>query len=345
LARKQHSKKQQRDLAIDPSDAQELEHIFQIACDNAVTVDQPLVLISQIQRSGGTLLNKLFDGHPAVHSHPSELHIGHPTKGYWPELEPGAGPDDWLEMLHERWIGRRFEEGFGRRTLNRAGHPSLPFMLAPSLLDRIFRAVCAERPPRTARDILDRYFTAFFNAWLDYQGLREEPKSYVTAFTPRLAWGEGRGRFLSDYPDGRLIACHRDPRAWYASASRQKEGYSDLDEALALWSRGAEETLAAKAERGDAVFVVAYEDLVLEPERVTRALARWLDIQWNPILLRPTFNRLPTVPNSSYRLIDWGISTQSLDHWREVLSAGTVATIESAAMDLDEQVRAVRDSS
>ena len=90
---------------------------------------------------------------------------------------------------------------------------------------------------------------------------------------------------MSDYPDGRLIACHRDPRAWYASASRQKEGYSDLDEALALWRRGAEETLAAKAERGDAVFVVAYEDLVLEPERVTRALARWLDIQWNPILL------------------------------------------------------------
>jgi hypothetical protein len=31
-----------------------------------IRVDEPLVLISQIQRSGGTLLNQFFDGHPQV---------------------------------------------------------------------------------------------------------------------------------------------------------------------------------------------------------------------------------------------------------------------------------------
>lgn len=319
------------------------DHLFWIAQEHLVVVDQPLVLISQIQRSGGTLLNKLFDNHPAVHSHPSELHTGHPTKAQWPALDPAGTADDWLAMLHERWIRRRFDEGFGRRTLNRAGYPSLPFMLPPSLLEHLFRVVCSDRSPQTAREIFDHYFTAFFNAWLDCQGLRGEPKTWITAFTPRLAWGDGRHRFFDTYPDGRLIASHRDPRAWYASASHQKARYSDLGEALAFWSRGGTETLRAKAEYGDAVFVLTYEDLVQEPERVTRAIAHWLGIEWDPILLQPTFNGLSTVPNSSYELVDWGISTESLDQWRRVLDRETVATIESQTSDLDARVRAVRD--
>jgi hypothetical protein len=359
--RKPHSKKQRRrelDTRVGsvsdqtaraheserpPADRDEADQVFSIARDNVVLVNQPLVLISQIQRSGGTLLNKLFDGHSEVHSHPSELHIGHPTKAQWPQLDLAATPDDWLDLLDERWIGVRFGEGFGKRTLNRAGYPSLPFMLPPSLLRDLFRAACGERPPRTARDILDHYFTAFFNAWLDCQGLRDEPKKWVTAFTPRLAWGQSRGRFWTDYPDGRLIACLRDPRGWYASASAQKERYADVERALALWKQGAEEILAAKAERPDAVFVLTYEDLVSKPEQVTRALARWLDIEWSPILLRPTFNRLRTVPNSSYPSADWGISTESLERWRSVLNAETLAVIQAQAMELDQRVRTIPD--
>jgi hypothetical protein len=41
--------------------------------NNPVRVDQPMILISQIQRSGGTLLSRLFDSHPAIHAHPYEL--------------------------------------------------------------------------------------------------------------------------------------------------------------------------------------------------------------------------------------------------------------------------------
>jgi hypothetical protein len=43
-----------------------------------VPVREPLVLITQIQRSGGTLFAQLLDGHSKLHVHPSELHIGKP---------------------------------------------------------------------------------------------------------------------------------------------------------------------------------------------------------------------------------------------------------------------------
>jgi hypothetical protein len=48
-------------------------HRFYLVYINPVT--EPLVLISQIQRSGGSMLSKLIDGHPQLHVHPSELKL------------------------------------------------------------------------------------------------------------------------------------------------------------------------------------------------------------------------------------------------------------------------------
>ena len=44
--------------------------------EHVVDVREPLVLISQAKRSGGTLLRQLFDGHPEFHAHGHELDIG-----------------------------------------------------------------------------------------------------------------------------------------------------------------------------------------------------------------------------------------------------------------------------
>ena len=54
-------------------------------------VNQPLLLISQVQRSGGTLLSQLFDGHPQVHAHPHELKIGYPEKWELASHRPASG--------------------------------------------------------------------------------------------------------------------------------------------------------------------------------------------------------------------------------------------------------------
>jgi hypothetical protein len=74
-----------------------------------------------------------------------------------------------------------------------------------------------------------------------------------------------------------------------------------------------------------------------------RALADWLRIKWHPILLDPTFNRQPTVPNSSFRVLETGIRLESLERWREVLSAETVAVIEAETRELDTAVRKAAD--
>ena len=75
--------------------------IVDSAAVTLVPVREPLVLISQVQRSGGTLLSQLFDGHPEVHAHPGELHIG-PGKSHWPALDPDETPEAWFDALFER---------------------------------------------------------------------------------------------------------------------------------------------------------------------------------------------------------------------------------------------------
>ena len=290
-------------------------------------------------------MNSLLDGHPQLHTHPYELQIGHPTKADWPVLDLGADADAWLKLLFEPALVRLFAAGYRKTPLanERDGRPTLPFTIVPTLLDGLFRLLCAERPPASRREVIDHYLTAMFNAWIDIQGLREEPKRWVAAFAPRLAWGASRGRFLEDYPDGRLVALLRDPRAWYASASRFSHRYGEFDAALALWRQGAEEIAAAQRERPEGVLVILYEAVLQDSERVMRRVADWLEIDWSDSLLMPTFNRLPVLPNSSYEIAATGIREEPLERWREVLEPELVKAVMEQTWELYIEVSARAD--
>jgi hypothetical protein len=327
---------------------EDAERLFRSRREAIVPVAEPLVLISQVPRSGGTLVNTLLDGHPELHVHPYELHIGHPTKADWPVLDLTAGADSWLGVLREPRVETLFRAGYRKAGWEKAKGSSgsdgtLPFAVVPSFVERLFRVLCSERTVGSQREVIDLYLTAFFNAWIDCQGLREVPKNWVAGFAPRIAWNDSGRRFFDDYPDGRLISCLRDPRAWYASASRFSHRYGDLGDAAALWSRGAMEMAAAKRERPQEVFILTYEALVADPRRVMGAIADWLGLSWHPLLLEPTFNRQPTQPNSSYGLRALGVRTESLNAWKRVLSADVVSTIEAELLTLDAEVRSLAD--
>src|SRR5262249_10922926 len=68
---------------------------------NAVPMAAPLILISQAQRSGGSLLNQLFDGHPALAVTPNELHFGFAEQDHWPQINPQDGAEQLFEALFD----------------------------------------------------------------------------------------------------------------------------------------------------------------------------------------------------------------------------------------------------
>src|SRR5205823_13696402 len=141
----------------------------------------------------------------------------------------------------------------------------------------------AEWPIERPRDVLDAYFTSYFNAWLDNHNLYTGPKRIVTAFAPRLAMKHSSvARLFADYPDGCLISIVREPRSWYASI-RGHVGYSDVDNALGRWRMSAEATLDAARLYGEPVLVVTYEQLALETEATVVRRAQRLRITTLPL--------------------------------------------------------------
>jgi Sulfotransferase family len=321
------------------ADWRHAERLFHSRRESIVPVRESMALISQIQRSGGHLLSALLDGHPQLHCHPAEMQVGHPSKSQWPRLDLRAGADAWLEMLREPWLPQAFERGYRKRYAKEL----LPVTIVPSFVEHLFRILVSNDNPTTQRAVLDEYFTAFFNAWLDCQGLWELPKRWVVGFCPRLAWGESRNRWWADYPDGRHIALLRDPRAWYTSMRPHKQRYGDLNSALNDWRQGTAEIAAAKRESPDQVFVVSYERLVAETEPVMRALAEWLDIDWTRSLLDPTFNTRPVPANSSFDLPAGGVRRESLDRWQVELDDTERSLIEERAVPEYHAVRELAD--
>jgi hypothetical protein len=298
---------------------------------HVVSVAEPLVLISQIQRSGGTLLLQLLDGHRECHVDPYELKIGYPKKHNWPPLDLSR-PDTWFETLYFRGTVERLRRTTRTRRPE-AGRSVFPYLFSPRLQKQVFDACIGDAT--SEREILDAYLTSYFNAWLDNHNLYTGPKKAVVGFTPRLAVDPANvERYFAAYPDGTLISIVRDPRAWYQSAARHMPGdYADVDRGLALWNASADATLASAERYGDRVLVLTYEQLVRDPEQVTRRVAERIGIDWSPSLLEPTFNGRPVRANSSEDVEGEGILPERAEAFRDTLDADTAERIARLAGD------------
>jgi hypothetical protein len=299
---------------------------------NIIKVQAPLALISQIQRSGGSLLSQLFDGHPQIHAHPHELKIGYPKKYYWPKIDLTDSPERWFFLLFEDIVIEHAKEGFKKGIKADRTHP---FHFVPYLQKEIFLQYVSSVSPPRLRDVFDGYMTAYFNAWLNNFNLGDDHKKYITAFTPRMAMlKENMDWFCRIYPDGKLISVVRDPKNWFPSASlhRQKD-YGDILKALNQWKDSAIATIRNKEALQENATIIRFEDLITNTELVMKYLSNFLDIEFDDILLRPTFNRSPISANTSFQFEKPKIIESTL-HRYKTLDSEHLKTIDSMTSDL-----------
>lgn len=299
-----------------------------------VPVRQPLVLISQIQRSGGTLLSQLLDGHSELHVHPSELHIGRPSKYYWPHLDLTKPPVELFQQMYEPFAVRFARQGYQKLGVVKSStDPAkrdlvLPFIFSTHVQEMIFERMLAT-PPASQRQVLDAYATSYFNAWIDYAGLYRRPETvkYWVAFAARLIANAGEAEaMMADYPDGRLIIPFRDPQSWLASARSHSPEYDDVHAALKLWNAAHRSSLKLFRANPRTVRLVRFEELVGDTEACMRRIAAFLGIGFEPSLLTPTFNGMPILSNSSFEAVQ-GVDVRSLDR-SGGLDAETRALVE-----------------
>ncbi len=326
--------------------------------EHVVEVREPLLLISQIQRSGGTLLSQLFDGHPQCHAHPSELKVGYPVKENWPHLNLNSRPEDWFDTLFESISNEFFVEGYskyskgaaeidpktGLRVVNRSNYNVHPFLFLSSLQKAVFLKCVERRGVKSERDIFDFYMTSYFNAWLDNQNLYSTPKKFVTAFTARLSMqSENLDKFFAVYPDGRLVSLVRDPRSWFLSARRHsQEEYGNIEEAIRLWNLSTSSAINARAKFGDRIYIMSFEELVEDTEAAVRRLADYMEIDFSPELTFPTFNGFPIKADSSFAVKNYGVLKEPIQRYKELLTSDEITYINNQALGLYEEALALK---
>jgi len=284
-----------------------LKSLYRICLDHTSPVTSPLALIFQTEGSGGSLLSQLFDGHPEIHAHPHELMIGYPKKHLWPRIDLNDRPERWFEILFEDIVVQYVREGY-REGKNH--DKTFPFIFLPSLQRKIFLKYIDSAPTIKLRDVFDAYMTSYFGAWLSNQNYNGQ-KRFVTAFTSSLAMiKENMELFFEIYPDGRLISIVRDPRNCFPSAKRHWPGrYGDVGRAVSEWKESVQAMLWNKETYGASVCLIKFEDLLSKTNAIMHYLAGFLGIEFDDILLLPTFNKLPTTAKA--RLKEEKRDTQS----------------------------------
>ncbi|MEJ2235535.1 MAG: sulfotransferase [Syntrophobacterales bacterium] len=312
-----------------------LEALYQACLEHTRPVIAPLALISQIQRSGGTLLSQLFDGHSELHAHPHELKIGYPTKYTWPKLDLKDASNRWLETLFETSVLSHFKKGYKKE---KKRDDAFLFLFLPSLQRELFLDYVGSIDPLTLRDVFDGYMTSYFGAWLNNQNSYGQ-KRFITAFTARLAMrNENMQSFFEIYPDGRLISIIRDPKNWYPSAIRHKPKICrGIRDGLDLWKKNARAMLRNKDRYGDRVCILTFEDLITRTKSVMRYLAEFLEIEFEDILLEPTFNKYPIRANTSFEAEKNGIIKSTLERYK-TLTQEELEFIQSKSEELYGQV-------
>jgi hypothetical protein len=312
-----------------------LDTLSQACVEHTRPVTAPLALISQIQRSGGTLLSQLFDGHPELHAHPHELKIGYPTKYTWPKLDLKDDPNRWMETLFEYSVLRHFKKGYKKE---KKRDDAFLFFFLPSVQREIFMDYLTSIQSLTLRHVFDAYMTSYFGAWLNNQNSSGH-KRFITAFTARLSMNkDNMESFFETYPDGRLISLIRDPKNWYPSAIRHKPRICrDIQEGVDLWKQSSQSMLLNKERYGDRVSIITFEDLISKTESVMSYLAEFLEIKFENILLEPTFNRYPIRANTSFEAEKSGIIHSTLNRYK-TLAQDELEFVESMTKETYKEV-------
>ncbi len=265
-----------------------------------IKVNQPLLLITQVQRSGGTLISQLLDNHRELHAFPSELILTNPK---W----------DWSKKKNfisyrSREMREYSELGFyiKRSKANNDLANKFDFDLLKQ------RSIYESISKKTERDYFNAYFTSFFNSFDNYIN-NGKNKKFISAFTPRaIMYDKTISNFFSIYPDGHIVTVVRNPLSWLASATKHDKKYKkDLNASISIWKKSTKASIT-NAISNQNITLIIFEDFLEDIELGVLKLCKRLNLSFEKSLLTPTFNGNPVLSDSSFKASK-GIDKSALD--------------------------------
>jgi hypothetical protein len=268
-------------------------------------VTEPVLWICQPPRSGGTLLLRLLDSHPQLHNYPSVFGFNN-EKMIWPDQdELLCDPEQLLTGLFERMSLEKFDHvGLSKQSSNMI-QERYPIYFDKKWFKSIF--LKSYSACENGRNEFNALFTAIFNAWRNYQSLYFPKKYIVGHMTMRWSqlpyYAQNFENFQKSYPDGYMIFITREPDDWMASFTKLKVAtpYTGDPYDAANYYKQYYQSAISLVGTGKLV-IIRFRDLILNYEQTMLKMVSKLNIQWNDLLLYPTFNGDLWYQNSSFNL-------------------------------------------
>ena len=261
-------------------------------------IKQPLMLITQLTRSGGSLLSQLLDGHTEYYSFPDELKLNSYSKFDWPSLN---NTKSVFRTMYSPRLHELSTTGFHKGKDNRQ---RLKFNYSLYHQNIFFNKKLKQNKNNIERDILDIYFSSFFSSWFNYRD-NNSKKKFITGFWPMLCHKKSNlDLYFRIYPDGKIISIFRDPVSWYISAKNHKstsQWFVNIEEAASLWNQTNKQILEAHRNYKEKVLIIKFEELIKHTEKNMKKISKFLKISFQKSMLKPTFNGEPVESNSSFK--------------------------------------------
>ena len=171
--------------------------------------------------------------------------------------------------------------------------------------DRLMRA-CRDTPMPPDRAALADLATQLRAGWLrELRSVARPASRYVTDKLPQNYLWLGFVRAL--VPNARIIHCQRDPRdtaiSILATFFGRSAGFPAMPEDIVFHVRQYQRLMAhwRSVTPPDRFHEVLYETLVTDPEPSARALAAFLELDWNPACLHPEASKSVIRTASKYQ--------------------------------------------
>ncbi len=287
------------------------------------------ILINSQQRSGGSLLARMFDGHENLCAFPHEMRFSQ-AKDILPPLEKFKTDDfeEVLSMLNTKG-------NFGATKLfskQQYEKHDITFYYEKFLVQ--FRQLWKkdELEYRTMGRAFLAEAEAFFR--VVNNGRLWKGDDIIQYFVGHCArsWLIPADKIFNEFPDSYIIQPIRDPRALFASKNQghnlvEKHGLDFIEMHMTQWINSIVQGFKNEVRYPDRYRVIKYEDLISNPEATMRNLSEFTGISYDQVLTEPHYLGSNWKGNSAFGPTH-GIDKTRSNSWRNRLTEIEIRSIE-----------------
>jgi hypothetical protein len=268
------------------------------------------VFICGHYRSGTSLMNHLFDGHPQI------LANGYETKFFThfiPLFKKNKINDGLEESLLRIWKDKDEYVKKYFKNINVSEFRETFLKILPS--DKVY----------TPQEYLNACLFTFF--LLSDQ--LDSDKKYWVEKTPHNELFVSE--ILSFWPNAKFIHLYRDPRDLHATLRRRTDFNFSVRTTIHNWLISYRKMNENKLFFKNNYFITSYEDLVTNPKETMIIISNFLDVNFHESMLTPSFMAgniewKGNAVENSYQ----GISTKSINQWQKYENKKELMIIETA---------------